>query len=459
MEEISSESNTSKNLIEVSDSVMKTHLDKTVSDPFKKNFKKLSKNILVFLLGFLNLNDLLIALKLNKRFNSLSKEILYYSKFKTFTIFKDLIKEKYTPSWNVHKHLQTKATEIKNYYKYLSESDISNLITSYIYYRTTNKHEDFYRLSENKLDSLFEFYIYYYMKFIGSPICHLINLNLSKNLISQSSLHALSDAIGSNKSIVSLDLSYLTYDSSESYSPFQEAIARNLTLKKIICNHGKPNGLLESIFIGLTQNKSVQEIYACNHNSSAKLVTSLANCMHVNETLTTLSISNWNLEETEKIIILKSLGNNKTLQNFYFSGVNLFLHEESLFFFSKYIMKNKSLLNVNISNNTWIISPNTTKRDYFNFLFQALEDNLTLRTINLSSNKLDDSFTETICYYLSKNLSLKEVNLSLNEFTDSSASLFINLVKENKALERIKLIGTKISKSNLDQIEQYLINK
>ena len=89
-------------------------------------------------------------------------------------------------------------------------------------------------------------------------------------------------------------------------------------------------------------------------------------------------------------------------------------------------------------------------------MFDALADNTCIRTVDLSSNEIDDDCLSSISLALLENKSITRLNLANNAIYSEGAEYLIGTLDTNKTLVEINLEGNMIEHSVLEEINAIL---
>ena len=89
-------------------------------------------------------------------------------------------------------------------------------------------------------------------------------------------------------------------------------------------------------------------------------------------------------------------------------------------------------------------------------LFDALAGNTHVKTVDLSSNELDDDCVSSISLALVENTCVTHLNLANNNIYSEGAEYLIGTLDTNKALQEIDLSGNMIDQSIMEEIDEVL---
>ena len=201
------------------------------------------------------------------------------------------------------------------------------------------------------------------------------------------------------------------------------------------------------------------------HERGVKLITE---ALKSNKTLTYLSLSNNDLQSSCGIYFGEALSCNSTLEKLSIGGNNINgkgfhsfstslinnnktlkqldishnkLQDSDLNDIAKVIAKNKVLEAINISNTKY-------SSDQINILGSAIKDNNYLKTIYLNNIELDTEKAPYLFYSLSES-KLDALYLDNNPIEEIGAILFSNAIKNSKTLKIVSLKQCKLNNSSL----------
>nr|XP_014350034.1 PREDICTED: NACHT, LRR and PYD domains-containing protein 3-like [Latimeria chalumnae] len=194
----------------------------------------------------------------------------------------------------------------------------------------------------------------------------------------------------------------------------------------------------------------------------------LPSLLHTSQTLRELDLSNSKLGDPELRFLSDGLKDtNSTVQTLQLN--NCLMTSESCDTLSSFLSRNKSLIELNLDNNPikdagmrliCNVSNNQLQKLSLNNcsltsgccegLCSVLKQNQSLRELNLSSNKIEDSGISEICK--ADNNQLQKLSLQYCDLTDGCCKDLASVLHTNQTLTELNLCGNKLYDSGVREI-------
>jgi Ran GTPase-activating protein (RanGAP) involved in mRNA processing and transport len=229
-------------------------------------------------------------------------------------------------------------------------------------------------------------------------------LTLDDNKFGDSGICALSKALSSNISLIELNMSSNTYNDL-GQKALAEALQRNTSLQKLCLSYSKlENQGIQFLSEGLITNASLRELELSYVNMTCEGFKAFSDALlrssnnHTPTVLTRLDVSKNQIRDESIQIFAEALITNTSLQ-----VLNLarnYIGDDGIRAIANALKVNSSLLYLNLSANVF------TNRDSFVFLAEALQMNITLRELDISSTNVDFEDARILALSLQSNPSL-----------------------------------------------------
>ena len=480
--------------------IEQSHNDNQKSLIKNNKMKKISENILCYLLSFFDIYEYFDLIKVNKRIknnltsrNELFEIYLYLKKSK---IFKNRFSSLYDcPKFRLK-------TELSSFYDYLrnficcclnnklSEREIDCLLSNYIIsefkprelhlededdtiYNTkmicihpkSKLNELQCKLSDSNNLKFFE-----HLSEIIKKSSSLQNLSLSNFSFNSQTLEIFKSALENNKNIEKLLIKFKIQIFSESemdryYEFFQSLIDifnSNKSIKDLTFHYLEirgPISLIISYFI--KSNKSIQTFNL--HSPFMREITckSLFNdSLRLNNSLKSITLSGLNLNKNLLQSLADDLCNHTVLNSrnqLYATLQNLSLNRcgiKDLLEIIRILKYNTNIVKINLSENQIDVN-------YIEPLCDLLilnKPKVTLKFLDLSKNNLNDVGLKLILEAMKSNVSIKYLNISYNRGFLSLED-FKSLLSINTSLRELNVLGIYKEKQTQANIEKILLSR
>ena len=259
---------------------------------------------------------------------------------------------------------------------------------------------------------------------------HLKDLILYGNKLGEEGMKALCETLKKNNSVHKLDLSE-TEISETAMNHLSELLESNQShLAELYLPESKIEKNSKSIFLkSVIKNTTLEKInlQAVEFDEEEQKI--IAEILKKNRTLKKIF-----LNQISEKSVLESLKTNTTLKK-----IALKLSEIEVSLLCEALIENKSLESLNLSNGDF------REKDLIE-ICKNLENNKSLKSLNFCENKIKDNKNfSIICDSLKKNTTITSLNLSWMNLKELNAKYISELLYQNTTLKKLNLNGNKLA--------------
>lgn len=190
------------------------------------------------------------------------------------------------------------------------------------------------------------------------------------------------------------------------------------------------------------------ELKRVTEEQKIKTIEIVAEVLKFNETLTSIDLSNNEIEEDRAKLIAEALKVNETLTSIDLSDNEI--GEEGAKLIAEVLKENETLVSIDLSDNA--IGEASVKT-----IVEALKINKTITNLNFAYNPIGKEGAKLIAEALKVNKTLTSINCSNNGIGEEGANLILEALKVNKTLTSIDFsangIGGDVEKLIFDAVE------
>ena len=264
--------------------------------------------------------------------------------------------------------------------------------------------------------------------------------------VGEDGLGHLSQALTVNcySSIVDLNLCYCSLEITHENGPgFCHMLQANKTLKflKLSGNTGVCDVGVQYVAKGLMTNSTLNTLHLQQCAITPDGAQTLSNTLKIHCFLEELNLGMNPIADDGVVHIANSLRQNSTLKRLYLYQCD-FSDKASQLLFTDCLMKNRSILNLDVSGNQIL---NTS--DGCNYVAHSLQHNRTLKLLGLNGCGLSDQGIPSLATALEMNTTLEVLSLGWDPFTDAGLAVLGQSLSKN-----IGLAGFIIEQMNSDNV-------
>ncbi|MGQ3889503.1 hypothetical protein ACQUW5_10775 [Legionella sp. CNM-1927-20] len=315
----------------------------------------------------------------------------------------------------------------------------------------------------------------------------ITQLQLINVKISIDKLFTVIKALENKKSVVSLSIRNTEFDTGtpEDFEEFFPLIVQsietleNLNHLDLSDSYFHENGI-KYLSTALPRMNYLKELILSGCNITISMAPYIAAFIRSNKTLRILDISNHLFRDNELAIILNAILNTNTLSSINLSSGKLYLRAEAVQSLAEFIKSSSSIVELKMDNllfmngradilqllNALLLNKSLKILSlagieigrHANLIAQWLENNQTIKILNLSSTQISANNTNKQLLFkaLLNNSTLECLNLHNNTISPDDEEILAKIIRVNKSLINLNLSGTLLSDKGISLISEYL---
>ena len=288
----------------------------------------------------------------------------------------------------------------------------------------------------------------------------LIELNLSKNKITDDEAKLIFEAIEANETLQYIDISQnvIAHDGTLAIC---NCLMFNCTLCKLnLSNNHITDNEARALAEVIRKNISLEELYVCNNWITKEGVMMIVEACTINRTLHKLVCTGNNISKSGLEVINEFIIGENAVQTFYASWNSICTINNEL-----KIKTTFQLLDVkqeilsddeDVQEEFWCLDEITELKYREEFLHCCFEEYLNEETFSLHNTRLTDFEVEILSDCFQNNDRLVQINLS-NCFTDNNTAAILaisNILKNNGTLQKLNLSNNQITDSGIETLTE-----
>ena len=233
-----------------------------------------------------------------------------------------------------------------------------------------------------------------------------------------------------NNSIKKLELNNLrSFD--KAGGSLKELLQFNTGIEElVISNNSNIDGVLAYIFPDLKDNSQIKKFNLTSNSLNNETIGLIANLLETNESLNEIDLSHQPLAGNSLASLFEAIGKNQNITAIKLSNTHLTTNSFDLL--SSKLLDNKSLLNLDLSFNSFKDSLPLS-------FFQFLKGENNLSKLNLQNCDLNRYFASNLARTFSEKSKFSSINLSQNNLCDLGITIISRYAKNIKSLLNLDL--------------------